>query len=317
MERNLSESKRYLITGGAGFIGHHLAEGLAAQEHDVTVLDNLSTGHRDRLDQRVRFVQGDVRDTALIERLVTEADGIFHLAACVSVQACIQDWDAAHSVNLGGTMSVLRGAQRGGNVPVIYASSAAVYGRVKQDICVETSRLLPISPYGADKLACEHQAMAFHEVHGLASVGLRFFNVYGPGQDAASPYAGVIARFLRNRRTDSAHDVYGDGRQSRDFIHVSDVVAALIGAMQHAIDGAASADVYNVCTGTETSLLHLISVLDRVSGCAPVPVHHFNPRGGDIDRSVGCPALAARELGFRARVDLPTGLAELWNVRDC
>lgn len=308
--------KHYLITGGAGFIGRYLSHGLIAQGHDVTILDDLSTGRRDLLNINARFAQGDVRDSSLLGHLVKQVHGIFHLAACVSVQACIQSWDAAHSVNLGGTISVLKEAQCYGNLPVVYASSAAVYGRASRDICKESCRPLPMSPYGADKLACEHQAMAFHEVHGLGSVGLRFFNVYGSGQDFASPYAGVIARFLRNRHTEIAHSVYGDGEQSRDFVHVNDVVTALIAAMAHAASDAAPADVFNVCTGTETSLLRLIGALDRISGRKPALVHHLQRRDGDITRSAGCPAEAGRVLGFRAAIDLDTGLAELWNLRD-
>lgn len=304
-------SQRYLVTGGAGFIGRALVARLTACGHKAIVLDDFSAGRRDLLGQDVRVVEGDIRDTALLNELIAKVDGVFHLAACVSVQSCIREWQSAHAVNLGGTIKLFKAAQAAGNRPVVYASSAAIYGRGCTEACDEGTLPQPISPYGADKLGAEHQAAAFAEIHGLTSVGLRFFNVYGPGQDPTSPYAGVIARFIRNRRDDCEHQIYGDGLQSRDFVHVGDVVAALTAAMENC-SVLTGAHVVNVCTGIETSLLDLIGILDRVSGRPPLANRHHPHREGDIVRSVGCPVRAEAVLGFRAVTDLSSGLADLW-----
>lgn len=304
---------RYLITGGAGFIGRHLVRRLLADGARVTVLDDLSSGVRDAEDTDIGFVQGDIRDSALMGDLAASADCIFHLAACVSVTESIRNWRRSHEVNLGGTVAVLDAAQKAGNVPVVYASSAAVYGP-GADVGANAESLLPrpISPYAADKLGCEHQAAAMAAVHGLPSIGLRFFNVYGDGQDAASPYAGVIARFLANRQAGNPHDIYGDGLQSRDFLHVDDVVTGMLLARDHLAAGA-GASVYNLCTGISSTLLDVVGIFDRLSGGDPLPLRFHAARGGDIRRSLGCAIAARQALEFEARVTLQDGLARLWD----
>ncbi len=301
------------MTGGAGFIGSHLVERLLAAGDDVLVLDDLSTGRCDNLPRGVRLVRGDVRDADLLDRLLADAGTVFHLAAMVSVQACIAHWQAGHGVNLGGTLAVLQAARRAGNLPVIYASSAAVYGDQGSDQCHETSLPLPLSPYAADKLAGEHQARAMAAVHGLPSVGLRFFNVYGPRQDAASPYAGVISRFCANRRADRPHLVFGDGGQSRDFIHVRDIVEGLLAARRF-LGRAPGAEVFNLCTGTGTTLLDLVAAIDAVAGRGPSRIEHAPARQGDIRSSCGSPAAARARLGFKAGVDMAEGLRDLWQA---
>lgn len=303
--------RKVLVTGGAGFIGSHLVERLLALGDAVVVLDDLSSGRPANLPDRARLVRGDILDQALLARLLEGADCVFHLAALVSVPECIADWERGHRVNLGGSIALLQAAARAGNVPVIYASSAAVYGNRSGQACAESDLPLPISPYAADKLAAEHQARAMAEVHGLPSVGLRFFNVYGPRQDAASAYAGVISKFCANRLVDRPHQIFGDGGQSRDFIPVSDVVEGLVLA-RDSLKDQGGARVYNLCTGRETTLLQLASAIDRVSGRAPLPVHHHPARGGDIRASRGSPDLAARDLGFRAATGIEPGLARLW-----
>lgn len=301
------KGRRVLVTGGAGFIGSHLVAALLARGHHVTVIDDLSSGRADRVPAAARFIHADLRAPGLLEDVLTGQARVYHLAARVSVQDCIGDWFGSHGVNLGATMQLMDRATAAGNVPVIYASSAAVYGDHSGHLCIEDRSLpAPISPYGADKLACEHQARAFAALHGLPSTGLRFFNVYGPGQDAASPYAGVIARFLDNRRAHSASTIFGDGAQSRDFVHVSDVVRALIAAADRQDR---TARVFNVCTGKATSLIQLLQIIDRASGQAAIaPVHHA-ARGGDIRHSAGSPDAAAAALGFDARITLESGLA--------
>lgn len=301
---------RYVVTGGAGFIGSHLVEALIGAGHAVTVIDDLSTGKADNLPPEARLVVASIADAALLARETAGAAGLYHLAARVSVQDCIDNWLAGHADNLIGAINAFAGAA-GAGCPVVYASSAAVYGDRSGQVCAEDARETPISPYGADKLAAEHQARAFAVVRGLPSVGLRFFNVYGPRQDPASPYAGVISKFIANAQAGVAHTVFGDGGQSRDFIEVSDVVAGLVAAMARA-GSIRGAEVFNLCTGRETTLLDLIATIARVRGDrAPPRVRHAPPRPGDIRHSLGSRRLMQERLGLRAQVTLDRGLARL------
>ena len=305
--------RRVIVTGGAGFIGSHLTHRLLTSADEVVAVDDLSTGSADNLDPAVALVRGDIRDEALMDRVAQGADCIYHLAASVSVAASIADWRRAHEINLTGTLGVFHAAARHG-VPVVYASSAAVYGNHPEP-CDETARPLPISPYGADKLGCEHHAGAMAVVHGLRSIGLRFFNVYGPGQGRGSPYSGVISLFLRNRLADRPHVVFGDGRQSRDFVHVSDVVNGLVRAGDRLrCAGSPMAEVFNICSGNGTDILTLAAMLDRVSnGPAIDPVHRpANP--GDIRFSQGIFRAAEAAFGYRPETALADGLAELWRL---
>ncbi|MDO5647205.1 NAD-dependent epimerase/dehydratase family protein [Paracoccus sp. (in: a-proteobacteria)] len=300
---------RFLVTGGAGFIGGHLVAALLARGDQVVVVDDLSTGRADNVPQPAHLVRGDIRDAGLMQRLVAGADRIIHLAACVSVQHCIQDWTTGHSINLGGTITVFQAAQRAGNVPVIYASSAAVYGDRGDAVCAEGDVPAPISPYGADKLGCEHQARAMAAVHGVPSVGLRFFNVYGPGQSPDSSYAGVISRFCDNRRAGRPHTLFGDGGQTRDFIHVRDIVAGILRAADVVGQGA---QVFNLCGGRPTSLLELAAVIDAAAGAGATPLDFQDARAGDIRHSRGCDRAAQAGLGFAAHIPLDDGIADLW-----
>lgn len=308
--RNGRLARRILITGGAGFIGSHLADRALARGDAVTVLDDLSGGRPENIHPDVRFVRGDILDARRLSDLVGGADAVFHLAAKVSVQDCIKHWQDGHRINLQGTMAVLHAAQQAGGVPVVYASSAAVYGDQGNRACRESDLPLPISPYAADKLASEHQARAMGAIHGLASVGLRFFNVYGPRQDVASPYAGVIARLCANRLADRVHVLFGDGLQSRDFIHVRDVVESILKALDLATRRG-GASVFNVCTGSGTTLLDLASCIDCLAGRGRTPVSHAAARAGDIRHSRGDPEAARLGLDFTASTDLDTGVADL------
>lgn len=299
----------WLVTGGAGFIGSHLVEALLARGDAVAILDDLSTGRPGNLPPGVDLLQGDLLDAGLLARGLRGARGVFHLAATVSVELCIRDPLAAHRVNLTGTLAVLDAARAAGHLPVVLASSAAVYGDGGDRPCAEDRLPAPISPYGADKLGAEHHAGAFHAVHGLPSASLRFFNVYGPRQDPRSPYAGVISRFAANLREGRPHTVYGDGLQTRDFVYVADVVRALLAA-QDLLARAPQALVANVCTGRATSLLDLAAALDRLAG-ATTPVERQPPRRGDIRHSLGSPDRMQALLGLRAETSLDEGLARL------
>ena len=302
---------RTLVTGGAGFIGSHLVDHLLARGEEVIILDNLSSGSRENVPAGARLVEGDILDGELVADLVRDADSVFHLAALVIVQECIRNWDLGHQVNLVSTIGLFRAAATKG-IPVVYASSAAIYGNRSGSECREDSLPMPISPYGADKLGCEHQARAMAEIHGLRSAGLRFFNVYGPRQDPRSPYAGVISKFCANRAADMSHTVFGDGLQSRDFIYVGDIVEGLVRARDRATD-IGGASVYNLCTGTEKTLLDLAREIDVVADRGPTEITHVEPRAGDIRMSLGSPELASAELGFHAETELRKGLALLWN----
>jgi UDP-glucose 4-epimerase len=299
----------FAVTGAAGFIGSHLVDALLAAGHEVRGLDDLSTGRRENVDPRCALTIGDVADPNAVRALLAGAAGCFHLAAIASVARTNEDWIGGNRVNLGGTIHVLAAARDAGRVPVVYASSAAVYGDLGTEIAREEITPRPLSAYGADKLGSELHAAAGWHVHGVPSFGLRFFNVYGPRQDPRSPYSGVISIFARRVADGLGIEIHGDGQQVRDFVHVSDVVRHLIAAMGHA--GAhAGASVSNVGTGVGTSVLELARLLYRLSNQAPEL--RFGPaRAGDIRVSVSDPAHAIALLGCRAEVRLDLGLAAL------
>lgn len=307
--------KKTLVTGGAGFIGSHLVDQLLAMGEDVTVIDNLSSGHRENLASQARLIVADILDAKVLEREMEGVSSVFHLAAMVSVQDCINDWIGGTRNNLLGSALVFDAARRHGLAPVVYASSAAVYGDRSGEVCYEDALPAPISPYGADKLGAEHHARAMAVIHGLPSVGLRFFNAYGPRQDPSSPYAGVISKFCSNRKADQPHTVFGDGYQSRDFVYVSDIVDALLASREH-VSTTGGALIFNVCTGKPTSLLDLARQIDATAGRGVTKIDHEPTRAGDIATSLGCPKRAQSDLGLSAKTTLGDGLAELWASLD-
>src|ERR1700733_639115 len=243
----------YLVTGGAGFIGSHLCDALVARGDTVRVLDDLSTGHRSNLPVSATLIEGDVADLALAAQALEGVDGCFHLAAIASVEKGVTDWLGTHRANMTGTITLFDAIRRQrSKIPVVYASSAAVYGDVTPTS--ETAPRVPLSAYGADKYGCELHARVASHVHGIPTVGLRFFNVYGPRQDPLSPYSGVISIFCERISRGAAIDVNGDGGQTRDFVYVADVVRALLAAMHLR---PTDAPAFNVCTGNPISVLDL------------------------------------------------------------
>ena len=301
----------FLVTGGAGFIGSHLADLLLADGHAVRVLDDLSTGKRQNLASGAELVVGDVADPVVVARAMQGVAGCFHLAAIASVQRANEDWVGTNRVNLGGTIAVLNAARVAGGeaVPVVYASSAAIYGDLGQETATEAAVPAPQTAYGADKLASElHAAIGWH-VHGVPALGLRFFNVYGRRQDPSSPYSGVISIFAERIARGAGVTLHGDGGQTRDFVHVSDVVAHLRAAMR-ALAVTPGAGVLNVCTGRETSVVTLAGLLGKLAGVSPL-LTHGPARSGDIRRSVGDPSRARARLGVSADVRLEDGLRDL------
>lgn len=298
----------YLVTGGAGFIGSHLCDSLVRQGHAVRVLDDLSTGRRENLPAGVELIEGDVADRAAMQAAVAGVDGCFHLAAIASVARGVEDWLGTHRTNLTGTLMLfdtVRRERKG--VPVVYASSAAVYGDCATLPIAETAPKRPLSAYGADKYGSELHARVASHVHGIPTAGLRFFNVYGPRQDPHSPYSGVISIFCERLRRGASIEVFGDGTQTRDFIHVGDVVAALLAAMTRRPAGAPA---FNICTGIATSVMALAGTIAGLLGVTP-RIHHGPPRAGEIRHSVGVPDLARGALGLAPPRGLRDGLRDM------
>lgn len=297
-----------LVTGGLGFIGSHLCEALNAAGHRLTVLDDLSTGKRAHLVSGATLIEGDVSDDAAVRNAMEGADACFHLAAIASVDRARLEWLRCHTVNCAGTVNVFEAA-RARRIPVVYTSSAAVYGNLLTPPLTEDMRPQPASAYGADKLACELHGRVAAEVHGVPVAGLRLFNVYGPRQDPASPYSGVISIFAGGLAAGQPLTIHGDGLQQRDFIYVGDVVRAFLAAMQALTQRQIQQGVYNVCTGEPLTIRDLALRMAETLNITP-NVRHGPPRAADIRNSFGDPSRAQAELGFAATTPLKQGLAE-------
>jgi UDP-glucose 4-epimerase len=301
----------WLVTGGAGFIGSHLCDALLARGDAVRVLDDLSTGRRENLPPEVELSQGDVADASVVRDAMQGVAGCYHLAAIVSVERGVSDRPVMRRTNLTGTITVFDAA-RAARTPVVYASSAAVYGDARDLPVTEETERRPLSAYGTDKLDCELHARAATHEHGVPTVGLRFFNVYGPRQDPRSPDSGVISIFGERIRRGAPIDVFGDGGQTRDFVHVGDVVGALLAAMRLQ---PGAAPVFNVCSGQATSVLALAWLIGALAGMQP-DVRHAPARAGEIRHSTGSPALAGRILGLPEPVRLRDGLFQVFDWLD-
>lgn len=296
----------YLVTGGCGFIGSHLTDQLLAGGHRVRILDDLSTGKRSNVSDACEIVVGDVSDESTVKQCMEGMDGCFHLAAIASVQRSNEEWVRTHQVNLTGSVNVFEAA-REGKLPVVYASSAAVYGDNPNMPLVEEADRLLITAYGADKFGSELHGRVASMAHGIPTVGLRFFNVYGPRQDPSSPYSGVISIFMDRIMSGQSLSIFGDGLQTRDFVYVADVVRFLMASMEQASD---TPKVFNVCTGTSVTINELADTLVDITGNA-VEISHLDARKGDIRISLGNPEKAAAELGIRAENNLREGLGKL------
>jgi UDP-glucose 4-epimerase len=297
-----------LVTGGAGFIGSHIVEGLLAGGHRVRVLDDFSSGKRENLagfQGDMEVLEGDLRDPRAVERAVAGAELVFHLAAFVSVPQSMSDPQACFDVNVAGTVMLLEAARRAGVRKVVLSSSTAVYGDSDVFPVTEETPLQPLSPYALSKEVNERYAALYTRRLGLPVVALRYFNVYGPRQRPDSDYAAAIPIFVRRTIAGEPITIFGDGKQSRDFVYVADVVRANL----LAADSQAAGEAFNICTGRETSLMDLLEQLSEAA--SPRPEVRFEaPRPGDIYRSFGSPEKAAGAFGFRAQVSLAQGLSE-------
>ncbi len=301
---------KYLITGGAGFIGCNIARELVRRRQEVVVLDNLSTGSLKNLTdikKRISFIRGDVRDLSTVARALRGVDYVLHQAALRAVERSVDDPRATNDNNITGTLNVLLAARDSGAARVVYASSSSVYGDIKEPRQVEALTPRPASPYALSKLAGEHYCRIFNELYGLPTVSLRYFNVFGPYQSPESKYSAVIPVFVKQLMVGKAPDIHWHGRQSRDFTYVGNVVEANILAARGKkveLGGA-----YNIGNGENISINELFRELQRLLGVKVKP-KRTGKRAGDVFKTYADIGKAKRDLGYTPRVSFRLGLKQ-------
>jgi len=300
--------RQALVTGGAGFIGSHLVDGLLAAGFRVRLLDDFSSGREENvahLNGSAELLRGDLRDRALLARALAGVEVVFHQAAVPSVPRSVAEPERTNDVNVTGTLGLLEASRAAGVRRVVFASSSSAYGDTAVLPKVETLPPCPLSPYALQKYAGERYCQLYHRLYGLETVALRYFNVYGPRQNPKSEYAAVIPRFATACLAGEAPVVFGDGEQTRDFTFVADAVAANLLAAD--APGAAG-EVLNVAGGRRVSLNALLGELQELTG-ASTPARHEPARRGDVRDSLADLGRARELLGYAPRVDLRTGLA--------
>jgi len=301
--------RTFLVTGGAGFIGSHIAEALVRRGDRVRVLDNLSTGNLANLAafrDRIEWIEGDIVNAATVDRAVEGVDCIFHEAALASVPRSLEAPLDTHAACVTGTVTLLDAARRAGVRRVVYAGSSSAYGDQPFVSKRETDLPAPISPYGAAKLAAEYYCRAFSASFQLETVVLRYFNVFGPRQDPSSPYSGVLAKFITLMLKGDRPTMFGDGEQSRDFTYIDNTVEANLLAWQ-APTSQAAGRVFNVATGRRVTLNETFQALKRLTSYSGEPVYGAE-RGGDIKHSLADISAAEKNLGYKPKVDFEDGL---------
>jgi UDP-glucose 4-epimerase len=298
---------KVLVTGGAGFIGSHLVETLLAEGNTVRVLDDLSSGSIEAVPVDAEFVKGSVSDERVVQRAVDGVEVVFHQAAHRAVLRSVEHPLTTDRANTHGTLTLLKASVDAGVRRLVFASSSSVYGGAETMPTPETTRLQPRSPYAVSKLAGESYCRVFADLHPLETVALRYFNVYGPGQRPDSAYALVIPLFLQALVDGESPVVHGDGKQSRDFTYIDDVVRANLAAARAPAD-VCSGKAYNVAGGASYSLLDLLDILGDILGIEPHPVFQ-GPRAGDVRHTRADISAAAADLGYAPQVDFAEGLA--------
>jgi nucleoside-diphosphate-sugar epimerase len=298
---------RYVVTGGAGFIGSNIVDELVRRGESVVVVDDLSAGKEDNLAEsrnKISFIKGSINDIEAVRRSMHEADYVVHLAARTSVPRSVKDPLETNRVNIEGTLNVLLAARDAKVKRVVLAASSSAYGETPTLPKIESMQPEPISPYGVTKYACELYAQMFGRVYGLQNVSLRYFNVFGPRQDPGSPYSGVLSKFCAAFLEGTEPVVYGDGEQTRDFTYIDNVVQATLLACEAP---AASGRVVNVGTGERTSLNQTLELLREISG-SKLEAKYEAAREGDIRDSQADITLGRELLGYHPTVDFPEGL---------
>jgi nucleoside-diphosphate-sugar epimerase len=301
-----------LVTGGAGFIGSHIVDRLLNEGFKVRVLDNLSTGDKKNLAQHrnkkvFHFIEGDIRNFGLVKKTVKGIDAVIHEAALVSVSRSVENPLLSNEINVAGTLNLLKACVDAHVKRFVLASSCAVYGDTETLPNHENLMPKPLSPYAVDKLAAENYAKVFHNVYGLETVSLRYFNVYGPRQKYG-PYSGVISTFINRLLENKPPIIYGDGEQTRDFINVKDVVEANMLALSRR---EAVGEVFNISTGEPITINKLTQTVQKIVGKSFLKPVHAEHRPGDIKHSYGDVTKARRNLGYKPKVQLEKGLSEL------
>lgn len=302
---------RYLVTGGAGFIGSHILEELTRRGHEVIVLDDLSAGKEANLSgvrKKIEFHLGSITDLAAVRSACKEVDFVVHLAARTSVPRSVKDPLETNQVNINGTLNVLIAARDAKVRRFVYAASSSAYGETPTQPKVETMQPIPISPYGVTKYVGELYAQVFGRVYGLENVSVRYFNVFGPRQDPTSQYSGVLSRFMLAVLQGNPPLVYGDGEQSRDFTYIENVVDETLRACEAK---GASGMVFNGGTGATVTLNQVLKLLEKVSG-KKIQAKYDPPRTGDIRDSQADISLARKVLGYRPLVQFEEGLQRTW-----
>ncbi len=301
-------SSKFLVTGGAGFIGSNLADELIARGGKVTIIDNFVTGFRENLDEikgGFDFVEGDINDAELLGKILPGVDCIFHQAALPSVPRSVENPVETHQACVNGTFNLLNAARNSGVRRLVYAASSSAYGDQPTLPKVETMRPEPLSPYAAAKLVGEYYCGVFNNVYGLETLALRYFNVFGPRQNPSSAYSGVISRFIDALMSGGRPTIFGDGEQSRDFTFVANVVAANIAA---ATTDKGIGRVMNVANGERVSLNELLDSLKTITGRTDVEAEYMPARKGDVMHSQADNTLAVECLDYKKLVGLEEGL---------
>lgn len=304
----MAETPKVLVTGGAGFIGSNLADELIRRGARVTIIDDLSTGFRENLEEisgSFDFVEGDINDDALIRSVIAGVDTVYHQAALPSVPRSVENPAETHRVCVDGTFSLLVQARDAGVRRFVYAASSSAYGDQPTLPKVESMRPDPLSPYAVAKLTGESYCRAFHNVYGLETISLRYFNVFGPRQNPSSMYSGVISRFIDSLAKGDRPVIFGDGLQSRDFTYIDNVVDANIKAAE-ATSGVG--EVMNAANGERVTLLELLDVLKEIMDLESVEPDFQNPRKGDVKHSQADNRRAVECLGYKKLVGLEEGL---------